>query len=76
MFCIICTNTRRERPPMSETVERSSLDLRYQHAAAEANGRKCPNDLGSRQERQPGEDLVVGGGGVICAHYTTESGIR
>jgi hypothetical protein len=29
MFCVICTSTRRE-PPMSETVERTSLDLRYQ----------------------------------------------
>ena len=30
MFCVISTNTRRERLPMSETVERSSLDLRYE----------------------------------------------
>jgi hypothetical protein len=30
MFCIFCINTRREDRPMSQTVERSSLDLRYQ----------------------------------------------
>jgi hypothetical protein len=30
MFCIICTNTRREGRPMSQSVERTSLDLRFQ----------------------------------------------